>query len=91
MITEALVSWIDRGIAAGYGVLPDVPVNLQEFFTTAPDQVAGYSFTLQQWGFLLPWDVFGVSIAITVAALLLGITIRLVRIVISYLTLGGGM
>jgi hypothetical protein len=91
VITEALMGWFDTGVSGLIGVFPEVPTDLQSFFTTAPSSVQNYALGLDKWAFLLPWQTFGVSILVAISAIGVGIAIRLARMVISYLTLGGGM
>lgn len=91
MITDALVSWIDGGVANVINITPRLPPEIEAALLDAPAQAHQLTLTAEQWSFLVPWDVFGVSIAVILAGIVVGVVTKLVRIAISYITLGGGM
>jgi len=91
MITSFLLGLLDRVVAYGLGGLPIAP----EWLTGSGASVAGVlqnvADGVARWGFIVPFDVIGDVFPIAVAAWALAILIRVARIVLSYLTLGGGM
>jgi len=91
MVTSFLLDLLDRVVAwmlSGLGESPDwldgLGVDGAARIQDVLDQVA-------RWGFLVPFDTLNVVFPIALAGWGISITIRLVRIVASYLTLGGGM
>lgn len=88
MITEALMTLAASLVSFVFGLVP-VP-EVPDFLAAVPgyfDALAPYLSGTDAW---IPWSLLMAVIAAAAAALLTGIGIRLVRIVASFLTLGGG-
>lgn len=88
MVTE----WIMSAFAAvvstvlGWIVLPEVPA----FIGEAPAFISEVGTYLHGTGAWIPWGLLGSVVAAVVVAFGVMVTIKLVRIVASFLTLGGG-
>lgn len=88
MITEALMTFLVLIVELITGLLPT---------TAAPSWMAdggGYLATVFSagagLGAWLPWPLIGTVFAAVMSCLLAGLTIKLVRIVASFFTAGGG-
>lgn len=89
MIVETwmgIIAWATGWIPDAAAELPPPP----EILGSAPEYVSyimGYASTLGAW---FPFDLLQPAVAAGVAIWLFGLIIRIVRIVLSFLTLGGG-
>lgn len=88
MITDAVVGWAAAFVSwlGGLIVLPTVPTffgDLAGYVTTA----ASYVYGTGAW---MPWTVMVTVIGVWATCLVVALTVKVVRIVASFLTLGGG-
>lgn len=88
MITQALISLLKTCASFALGLFPT---------TTIPDwagqmtdwitELNGYLVSVSAW---LPFDWMGVVLTVFIAVVLAALAIKVVRIIASFLTLGGG-
>lgn len=91
MITTFLLSLFNTLIVSGIGVLPESPDWLEGLGLSVADPFQGVIDSVATWGFIVPFETIGAVFPVALGGWLLAIGVRLVRIVLSYLTLGGGM
>lgn len=88
MVTDAVVGWFSTFLAwiGSQVTLPTVPAffgDLAGYVATAAGYVAGT-------GAWMPWSVMVTVIGVWAACLLVALGVKVVRIVASFLTAGGG-
>lgn len=87
---DAILGWLadraNEAVAAIAGLVPAVPPELADACAT----VAAAMGWVAPVSWIVPWGALGVAIAIVVAGVVAGLAIVVARIVVSYLTLGGG-
>lgn len=88
MITEALISVFTTVLGVVLGTVPSLPV--PGWLAEGPGFVAAVMGTAGAFSFWVPLRLLGVVVAVIVAALLVGLGVKLARILASFLTLGGG-
>jgi hypothetical protein len=88
MATDAVLGWVASfvGWIGGLIQLPDPP-NWIAGAPAAASAVAGYVADTGSW---IPWTLMQAVILTWVTVLAAGLAIKVVRIVASFLTLGGG-
>lgn len=88
MITEALISWVTGfiGWIVERFAVPEVP----SWLTGAPAQISDLGAKLAGTGQWIPWEIAQTVLSAVALCIAAGITVKLVRIVASFLTAGGG-
>lgn len=88
MVTDSLLSVLGGVLSWIAGLLPDweAPADLDGAIATLGTAV-GWAADLGNW---FPWPVILGAGGLVMAALVIAVAIRLVRITASFLTLGGG-
>lgn len=88
MITEQVLSWFGSFIQFLGSVVqfPTVP----SFFGSVPGWIVSASSYVAGTGVWIPWTLLGVVIAAWMVSLGAALAVKLVRIVASFFTAGGG-
>ncbi len=89
MITDAVLMWLSDFFVGLIGTLPDFnsPAWLTDTLPDGIQTVGQYASKMGPW---IPYDAVGLVLATVAAIVGIALAIRLVRIVASFLTLGGG-
>lgn len=88
MIVEGLMSFFFALVRTVMQLLPSF--NPPEAFTNANGWIADIWAAGAGLGAWIPWSVVGIATGMVIAAIGIGFAIKLVRIVASFLTAGGG-
>lgn len=88
MIIEALVTLLRGVVEFLFGLLGDLPA--PGWLTDLSGQMSGLVATGASMGVWVPWSVLGAGMAAVGTCLVVSLTVRVVRIVISLFTGGGG-
>jgi len=91
MITSALLSFVDTVAAFFLNGLPDSPVWVESFGVGGSAMLQGILDGAAKWGFIVPFETIGPVFQIAIGSFVVAISVKVVRIVLSYVTLGGGM
>lgn len=88
MITEWVVTALGNLVTFIGGLMPDL--TLPEGLTDAIDTISGYAPLYWQLGNALPVEAMAIGLALILGANAIVLVVRIVRIVASFLTAGGG-
>jgi len=91
MILQALVNVLDAALAAMVGTMPGTPSWMDGFGASGAGILQNFINAAARWSFIIPFETIGTVFVISLAAAGLAIAIKVLRIIASYLTLGGGM
>lgn len=91
MITRTVVEWFLQAVTWIVEGLPQMPANIEAFFDDFLVRLEQLVGIVGVWGYAIPWNIVGFSITVSLWGVGIAITVKLVRIVASFLTLGGGM
>lgn len=88
MVTQLVLDWWASAIAfiGGLISLPPVP----SFLADLPGYVSTAASYVASTGVWIPWALMGTVIGVWAVCLAAGLAVKVVRIVASFLTLGGG-
>lgn len=91
MITDSLLGWFAAALVALLDALPTLPGWAGDVLASAPGYIDGLVDNANQWAYLVPWDAAALGVLVAFVGIQIGILVKVVRIVASYVTLGGGM
>jgi hypothetical protein len=91
VITSSLLSFLDFVLGGMLSGLPAAPEWLQGVGAEGAGFLQSALNGVAKWGFIVPFETLAVVFPIAIGAFVLSIVIKVLRIVASYVTLGGGM
>ena len=90
MITAALLDWWSGLVGALSGLVPGIPDQVQSMVDSFVLSFGTVAFKVAMLGPVVPFDVLAVCWAVLWVGIAAGLVIEVARIVLSYLTFGGG-
>lgn len=91
MIVLTIVEWFLGAVTWILEGLPKMPPDIEAFFNDFIVRIEQLVGIVGVWGYAIPWEMVGLSITVSLWGVAVAIAVKLVRIVASFLTLGGGM